>query len=228
MKAIKFFSVAVFALLLTVSSFAQQKEMTMEEWQNEMNSLNQKKNTLMTESQKLNSDITNLKNMMSSMNTYEDCMNQLYSSLGGTKTDVDGFRKAVNELERQIRDKKAPKADRQKDLDALKANKLSALPEFFDKVHNQLQRMLDNWSEVAPEVVHNVVKGDCLWCIARQKQYYGNGFAWPKIYEANRSVIGKNPNLIYPNQKFTIPALTDSEKEMYDKKMKNYKPAPTN
>lgn len=26
-----------------------------------------------------------------------------------------------------------------------------------------------------------------------------------KIYEANKGVIGKNPNLIYPGQKYTIP-----------------------
>lgn len=49
---------------------------------------------------------------------------------------------------------------------------------------------------------HTVKKGDCLWNIA--KKYYGNGASWKKIYEANKSLI-KNPNLIYPNQKFVIP-----------------------
>ena len=51
-----------------------------------------------------------------------------------------------------IKRKEGPKADRQKDLDALKMNKISALPEFYDKVHNQLQRMLDNWVEESKEV----------------------------------------------------------------------------
>ena len=32
--------------------------------------------------------------------------------------------------------KEGPKADRQKDLDALKMNKISALPQFYDKVQN--------------------------------------------------------------------------------------------
>lgn len=50
---------------------------------------------------------------------------------------------------------------------------------------------------------YTVQKGDCLWNIA--KKYYGDGSKWPKIYNANKSKI-KNPNLIYPGQKLTIPA----------------------
>lgn len=51
---------------------------------------------------------------------------------------------------------------------------------------------------------YTVVKGDCLWNIA--KKYYGTGSKWQVIYQANRSVIGGNPNLIYPGQVLTIPA----------------------
>lgn len=47
-----------------------------------------------------------------------------------------------------------------------------------------------------------VKRGDTLWAIA--KKYYGNGAQYPKIYNANRSII-KNPNLIYPGQKLVIP-----------------------
>lgn len=51
---------------------------------------------------------------------------------------------------------------------------------------------------------YTVKKGDCLWNIA--KKFYGSGASWGKIYDANRSVIGGNPSLIYPGQVFTIPA----------------------
>lgn len=50
---------------------------------------------------------------------------------------------------------------------------------------------------------YTVVKGDCLWYIA--KRFYGKGGEWPKIYNANKAIIGGNPNLIYPGQVFTIP-----------------------
>lgn len=57
----------------------------------------------------------------------------------------------------------------------------------------------------APESpkTYTVKKGDCLWKIA--KQFYGNGVQYTKIYDANRSVVGGNPNLIYPGQVLTIP-----------------------
>ncbi len=52
---------------------------------------------------------------------------------------------------------------------------------------------------------YTVVKGDCLWNIA--KKFYGNGSKYTVIYNANESVIGGNPNRIYPGQVLTIPAV---------------------
>lgn len=49
---------------------------------------------------------------------------------------------------------------------------------------------------------YTVKKGDTLWAIA--KRYYGNGALYTKIVEANKGKIS-NPNLIYPNQVFSIP-----------------------
>jgi len=54
----------------------------------------------------------------------------------------------------------------------------------------------------APQRRYTVVKGDCLWRIAQR--YYGKGSLWPRIYDANRSLI-KKPDLIYPGQVFVIP-----------------------
>ncbi len=50
---------------------------------------------------------------------------------------------------------------------------------------------------------YTVKKGDNLWTLA--KKLYGSGADYSKIYEANKDTIGKNPNLIYPGQTFTIP-----------------------
>ena len=51
---------------------------------------------------------------------------------------------------------------------------------------------------------YTVKKGDCLWNIA--KKFYGSGAKYTLIYNANKSVIGGNPNLIYSGQVYTIPA----------------------
>lgn len=51
---------------------------------------------------------------------------------------------------------------------------------------------------------YTVKKGDSLWKIAASK--LGSGSRWNEIYNANKSVIGGNPNLIYPGQVLTIPS----------------------
>ena len=50
----------------------------------------------------------------------------------------------------------------------------------------------------------HVVKGDCMWNIARS--VYGDGRKWPIIADAN-GVPRRNP-VIYPKQVFTIPGIT--------------------
>jgi nucleoid-associated protein YgaU len=212
-------------LLFTASIVAQEEEMTKDEWTAEMARLNSQKDALTQSIADEQKAISDLKDQLAQMKSYEDCQNELYALVGATSADIDNFRNAINELDGKIRRKEGPKADRQKDLDALKSNKISALPEFYDKVHNQMQSALDAWVEAPQEWNYTVVKGDCLWNIAKKKDYYGNGFAWPKIYKANRDKI-KNPDLIFPKQTFTIPKLTDEEKAKYDKLRANYKPAP--
>jgi nucleoid-associated protein YgaU len=50
---------------------------------------------------------------------------------------------------------------------------------------------------------YTVKKGDSLSKIA--KEFYGDAKQWKKIYEANKDVIGNNPDLIHPGQEYVIP-----------------------
>ncbi len=228
MKVYKYLSIVGLAMLLSASVFAQTertKDMTKEEWQNEMNRLAQVKVELTTELNTLKTQVAELKATNDKLQKYDDCIDELYAMVGATKADVDNFGKQLDALTKKIDDKEAPKADRQAELDAMKKNKISALPKYFDRVHNQLQRKLDAWEEAPKEVSYTVVKGDCLWNIAKKKEHYANPFAWPIIYKANRDQI-KNPDLIFPKQTFKIPNLTEEEKAKYDKIRRNYKPAP--
>ncbi|MBU1100524.1 MAG: LysM peptidoglycan-binding domain-containing protein [Bacteroidetes bacterium] len=226
MNVYKIFA-ALFSVLLfcTIISAQDRKEMTEEEWQAEIQRLSTKKVELTQELATLKTEIATLKTNNAALQAQDDCINEMYALVGATKADVDNFRSRLNELMSQVDGKVSPKDDRLAEWEALKASKISALPEFFDKIHNQLGRKLDSWQEKPAEVIYTVVKGDCLWYIAKRDAHYGNGFAWPKIYQANRDQI-KNPDLIYPAQIFKVPNLTDDEKEHYAKVKRNYKPAP--
>jgi len=51
---------------------------------------------------------------------------------------------------------------------------------------------------------YTIVEGDSYWSIAVRA--YGDGYQWPKIYWANKSLFS-NPDLIFANTEITIPAL---------------------
>jgi nucleoid-associated protein YgaU len=53
------------------------------------------------------------------------------------------------------------------------------------------------------EKTYTVKKGDSLSKIA--KRTYGDPQQWRRIYEANREVIGDNPDLIHPGQALKLP-----------------------
>jgi nucleoid-associated protein YgaU len=61
---------------------------------------------------------------------------------------------------------------------------------------------------------HEVRRGDSLWCIAATTLARRTGERptsgeivrfWPTIHQANRDIIGDDPNLILPGQRLTIP-----------------------
>lgn len=68
---------------------------------------------------------------------------------------------------------------------------------------NQATKETVRSAESAPVVkTHKVVKGDCLWNIA--KKYLGDGSRYNEIYQLNKDIIS-NPNRIYPGQTLKLP-----------------------
>lgn len=49
-------------------------------------------------------------------------------------------------------------------------------------------------------------KGDTLWSISVRA--YGDGYQWTNVYKENKSIIGKNPNLLYSGLKIKLPKKT--------------------
>lgn len=70
----------------------------------------------------------------------------------------------------------------------------------------------DQPAEVSREyvVIYNPKSADCLWKIA--EKMYKNANLWPLIFMANRTQI-KDPDLIYPGQKFSIPPVPKCKAE---------------
>jgi len=62
--------------------------------------------------------------------------------------------------------------------------------------HPPFTSSITNW------FFYTVVSGDTLWGIA--SRFYGSGLQWQRIYQANRGVIGSNPNLIYVGERLRI------------------------
>jgi LysM repeat protein len=52
---------------------------------------------------------------------------------------------------------------------------------------------------------HVVQRGD--WLSKLAQRYYGDIYKWPIIHEANRKIIGANPDVIKPGQELLIPDL---------------------
>jgi len=73
------------------------------------------------------------------------------------------------------------------------------------EVHKVIMRQGKKALEQTNPRYHSVAPGDWLSKIAQK--YYGNMHKWPVIYEANRDMVGNDPNMIKPGQRLLIPAL---------------------
>jgi nucleoid-associated protein YgaU len=91
--------------------------------------------------------------------------------------------------------------------DAAKADE-TPVPPKEQTVENKIEQIKEAVREYV--VQWRKKNTDCLWRIA--EKVYNNAKLWPLIYSANRLQI-KDPDLIYPGQKFVIPPVPVKEEE---------------
>ncbi|MFC2093665.1 LysM peptidoglycan-binding domain-containing protein [Bacteroidota bacterium] len=229
-----------FAISAKASLFAQDddddddmetEEMDEEEWQRQMDELTVRQNDLTNQLSSLNTEIDGLKKTSADKDAeLTKAENDLYASVGSTKSGVADFRKKFESLEKTINSKSGTKEDAEKDFAEIEASKIKCLPEFWDR-YQAMKKKLDAWGPAGG--TYTVIKGDCLSKIAGMKQHYDNMKLWPAIWEANKDGVVsapakvsktiKNPNLIYPGQVLRIPALTTKQKEEYAKQHNTWK-----
>lgn len=103
------------------------------------------------------------------------------------------------------------KEDAKEGFDVVVSVKLKQYRDYGTKIpnisFNSLKKTSRPTDKTQETTKYTVVTGDCLWNIA--KKFYGDGSKYMAIYNANKSVIGGNPNLIRPGQVLTIPGAKD-------------------
>src|SRR5665648_415836 len=84
--------------------------------------------------------------------------------------------------------------------DQEKEELISKLEDCNNQINEVKEKLVQQ--EIEGEKDYVVEKGDSLWNIT--ERFYSTGEKWIRILEANRDII-KNPSMIYPYQRFTIP-----------------------
>jgi len=121
-----------------------------------------------------------------------DACNQREAAASARISDLDGqiadVRRQISDLDSQVNDVR---------------QEISGLNQQVSSTQGDLTQIRDELERVRFPDSYTVVKGDCLWNIAKKDYIYNDPFKWPQIYEANKDKI-KDPDLIYPKQVFTI------------------------
>ena len=121
-----------------------------------------------------------------------DACNQREAAASARISDLDGqiadVRRQISDLDSQISQVRS---------------EISGLNQRVSSTQGELTRAKDELERVRYPDSYTVIKGDCLWNIAKKDYIYNDPFKWPRIYESNKDKI-KDPDLIYPKQVFTI------------------------
>jgi nucleoid-associated protein YgaU len=220
----KRFGILMLAALLAVSvsvSFAQDTEMTMEEWQNQINQYTQQRDELSAKLKTLTDDIAAKTAESAKLDgDYKKCLDELYALVGSDAQKAAAFRSQIEAAEMKANEltrlSDADLVARSGEVDALAStvaglweNKLSLIPEFWDRLTALNEKVKSLQDALARQVKVYTVgtwsrDRDCLWNISKKKDIYDNAWLWPKIWQGNRDQI-KDPDIIHPGQKLTIP-----------------------
>ncbi|MBN1348537.1 LysM peptidoglycan-binding domain-containing protein [candidate division KSB1 bacterium] len=206
-----------FVFLLGIVSLSAQ-EMTMEEYQQQLQEYTDREVKAKAEIAQLELDIKALNEELAKVeeetnNTWQE----IWAMLGTDEAGVNEYRASLEALESEINGLLSLSPDelfqRKKEIDDLEAklneykkSKISALTEMQDKIdaiERKLARLRQTLKDATPYDLYTVIKGDYLWKISKKETIYGDPYQWIRIYTYNRDQI-KNPDLIFPEQVFKI------------------------
>ena len=108
----------------------------------------------------------------------------------------------ISDLDQQIADVRRQISDVDSQISQVRRD-ITGLNQQVSSTQGDLTRANDELERVRYPDSYTVIKGDCLWNIAKKDYIYNDPLMWPRIYEDNKDKI-KDPDLIYPQQVFTI------------------------
>jgi len=222
--------VALLGLTLVMPAYGQDygytTEMTMEEYQAELQKWQQREQDAQAKIDGLNKDISDLKNQIADVKNQtaqvkQQTMNMLGDAInpenGTVEEQLNAYYGQLDDLINQLQGLLAlsPEElyqhhnevdDAAKNLDELKQSMFAAL----DDARAKIKKADDLLSRVQAKMpqpmndVYSVMRGDYLWKISGKQDIYNDPYQWVKIWSANRDMIN-NPDLIYPDQKLDVP-----------------------
>jgi nucleoid-associated protein YgaU len=215
------------AVLLVGSAVAQ--EMTKEQWQQEITKYTAQRDELSAKLKTLNTEIDALKAEIAKADAdHKAGIDELYAMVGADAEKAAAFAKEIEAAEAKADEltrlsdadlmaRSAEVDELTKTVAGLWENKLSLIPEFWDRL-----TALNEKTKSLVSALQNQVKvytvgtwqrdRDCLWNISKKKDIYDNAWLWPKIWQGNREQI-KDPDVIQPGQKLKIPKGTELDKD---------------
>ncbi len=226
----------VLLMLLLCAPFAlaqdqSGQEMTKDQWQAEINRMTGERNDLNARMKSVNAQIDSLKGLSTRRDDeYKRCLDELYGLVGSNADEADAYRREIDDVEKTVGElsqlSDADLMNRSADVDSLAAhmdrlwkNKLSVIPEFYDRLTALNDKVKALQTTLGGQAKTYTVRTwrqdrDCLWNISKKRDIYNNPWLWPKIWQGNRDQI-RDPDVIHPRQKLKIPKggpLTQDEK----------------
>lgn len=210
---------ALLAQDMTVDRNKPDEQLTRDEAEIRIKMLREEVARLETRLNNLNTQNSDYQNQLAEITeAIKRCEDEILSLLGITAADVESFRQRLGVLEGRVREmsrlsddvlaqRRNDVAALENELNMMRKEKPAMLPEFYDRIIALARDIRGLYREVQTStytVGTWAETRDCLWNISAKPDIYNDPFQWPKIWEANRTLI-RNPDIIMPGWVLTIP-----------------------